>query len=64
MGFNLCFRRCLNVSVFFPLFKQFLETGTTNHCNRMHFQESELVFCVMLKGKSGKNKFNVNLETT
>ena len=28
-GFKLCFRRCLNGSGFFPLFKQFLETEKT-----------------------------------
>ena len=28
-GFKVCFRRCLNGSVFFPLFKQFLESEMT-----------------------------------
>ena len=48
---------------FFPLFKQFLETEltweSTNHYKRMPFQESELMFCVTLKGKSGINKINL-----
>ena len=35
---------------FFPLCKQFLETET-NHYKRLHFQKSELIFCVPLKGK-------------
>ena len=45
----------------FPLFKQFLETEMTwsqpiEVSKRMHFQESELMFRVMLKGKSGINQ--------
>ena len=44
----------------FPLFKQFLETEndleSTNHCKRMHFQKSERMFRVTLKGKSGINQ--------
>ena len=41
---------------FFSFFKQFLETESKNHCKRMHFQESELMFRVILKGKSGMNQ--------
>ena len=50
-------RQCL-----FPLFERFfrnlndLESIIINHCKRMHFQESELMFCVTLKGKSGMNQ--------
>ena len=44
----------------FSLFKQLLETEmtfeSTNHCKRMHFQESELMFCVALKVKSETNQ--------
>ena len=63
MHLTLFKRKCF----FFPLFKQFLETEMTwrilesnNHCKRMHFQKSELVFRVTLKGKSIINEFNVN----
>ena len=29
---------------------------STNHCKRMHFQKSELMFRVTFNGKSGVNK--------
>ena len=40
---------------YFPVFKQFLGTAMT-WSQRVHCQESEFMYCVMFKGKSGINQ--------
>ena len=50
----MCVRRCLNNSVCFPLFEQFLETEMI--WSHLIIVESELMFRVTLKGKSGINQ--------
>ena len=45
-----CFFLCLSK------FQKLKDLESTNHCKRMHFQESERVFRVTLKGKSGINQ--------
>ena len=59
-GFKLCFRRSLNSSVFFPLFKQFLETEMTWSqpiiVRECIFKNQNYMFRVTLKVKSGINQ--------
>ena len=45
-----CFFLCLSISL------KLNDLESTNHCKRMHFQESELMFRVAFKGKSGINQ--------
>ena len=42
------------------IFRNLNDSESTNHCKRMHFQKSELMFCVTLKGKGESTKYNVN----
>ena len=54
-AFSCAFDVVKTVVCFFPLFKQFLRTKMT--CSQtIIFQESELMFCVTLKVKSGINQ--------
>ena len=59
----LCYRRLLNGSGLFPLFKQLLETEMTKSppiiVREYIFQASKLTFRVVLKDKSGKNEINL-----
>ena len=48
-------RKCF-FSFVLSIFKNLNDLEPTNHCKRVHFQKSELVFRITLKGKSGINR--------
>ena len=59
MHLTLSKRQCV-FSFVYAISRNLNDLESNNHSKRMHFQESELMLPVTLKGKSGINQINVN----